>query len=163
MIYLPFLQNSFLYNFALPFALIFAILYSILTSTNVISNKNSCVIIALVLSLFAMIYPATSGIIISFAPFIAILFFIIFFLKIILNNISGIANNQRDAKEIAIMLFFFLIALDLIARTISVSELNISMQTFSNILWSIGFVIILLIIYISLKYGKSNSYEQTAE
>ena len=156
MLYLPIFQNDFLFNFALPFALIFAVLYSILTSSGVISDKNSCVIIALVLSLFAIIYPPTSSVVISSAPFIAVLFFLIFLIKIILKEIAGIGNGNVDAKEKAFLLFFLLIALSFLSNTNIAMYLNIDPDTVKNILWGSGFVIVLLIIYIALKYGRQN-------
>jgi len=157
MLYLPLLQNDFLFNFALPFALIFAVLYSILTSSGVISDKNSCVIIALVLSLFAIIYPPTSSVVVSSAPFIAVVFFLIFLIKIILKQIAGIGNgNVDDAKEKAFLLFFLLIALGFLSNTNFAMYLNLDPDTVKNIIWGSGFVIVMLIIYIALKYGRQN-------
>jgi hypothetical protein len=92
-----------LMTFILPFLFVLAIVYGALELAAVFKNKKVNVIIALVVSVFAISSPGVVDTIVSAMPWAAMLFIILFFVKFILSFFK-MKRNKDEAPDFTLLL-----------------------------------------------------------
>ncbi len=134
----------------LPFFLVLAIIYGALEVSKVFGNRAVKGIIAVVFAFFAIMNSQIVTFINMILPYAAGFFVILFLIWIILKPLRG-GKGGVDATVLIVILVLVLV---LVARLGSESYLpGYGFLSDPNLLWIIGIVIVLLVIWKAYKMG----------
>lgn len=153
---ISYLQSSGFYEFMLPFLLITAITYGILEDIKAKSktfplSNTPIAIISVVIGLFATNSRALREILFKWTPFLIIIL-ILLFLFLIVQKL-----HERDNKDyIAVLIFLILILATMSAYGMENLSRIIGGDA-ENLLWGIGFLIFVLIVWGTHKMSAGES------
>ena len=141
-----------LITFVLPFLFMLAIAYGALDLANIFKKRQVNVIIALVISFFAVVNIEVVEFIIAAMPYMAMLFIVLFFVKFVLSFFKSKDGEKKDYTLILVILLLLGVFMasqgtELIKDWMPMG----SPLTEENIIWLIGIVVIIAILYAAYK------------
>jgi len=139
------LENIFSMNILLPLLLIVAIVYGALETVGMFRNRAVKTIIAVVMGFIAVSDSGVVSMIYNFLPLVTI-FFIIFFTLGFFKKSLGKGGTDNELKIIVMVLVLLLAA--------SLGNSSGFFQAYPDLIWIIGVVVFLAILYAAYKMGK---------
>ena len=158
---ISYLQSSGFYEFMLPFLLVTGIMYGIFhyvksKNKDFVLNNLAIAIISTVIGLFATNNAQVRRLLFDWTPIFIILMILAFVFLFIQKLFQG---QDKDYLPLLILLILTLVAIS--AYGINNFTKFFGMDT-ENILWALGFIIFILILWASYKMGGGEDSQQPA-
>ena len=155
------LQTSGFYEFMLPFMLVTGIMYGVFhyvksKNKDFVLNNLAIAILSTVIGLFATNNASVRRILFDWTPVFIILMILAFVFLFIQKLFEG---QDKDYLPVLILLILTLAAIS--AYGINNFTKYLGMDT-ENILWALGFIIFILILWASYKMGRGEDKQQQA-
>ncbi len=140
------------FEILLPFMLVLAIVYGALEVSKVFANRAVKGIIAIVFAFFAVMNSQVVAFINSILPYAAGFFVVIFLIWIVLKPLRGSGKEGKKGIDPVLLIVILVLVLVLLAR-MSVSDYwpESSIISNSNLMWIIGIIIVVVILWKAYK------------
>jgi hypothetical protein len=140
------------FEILLPFMLVLAIVYGALEVSKVFANRAVKAIIAVVFAFFSVMNSQVVAFINSILPYAAGFFVVIFLIWIVLKPLKG--GGGKKGIDPVLLIVILVLVLVLLAR-MSVSDYwpESSLISNANLLWIIGIIIVVVILWKAYKIG----------
>ena len=142
----------------LPFFLVLAIIYGALEVSKVFANRAVKGIIAAVFAFFAIMNVQVVSFINLILPYAAGFFVVLFLIWIVLKPFRGAGKGGGDATVLIVILVLVLILLTRLGSTGYIP--GSSFLSDPNLLWLIGIIVVLVIIWKAYKMGSGGALQQ---
>lgn len=158
---ISYLQSSGFYEFMLPFMLVTGIMYGVFhyvksKNKDFVLNNLAIAIISTVIGLFATNNASVRRFLFDWTPVFIILMILAFVFLFIQKLFEG---QDKDYLPVLILLMLTLVAIS--AYGINNFTKYFGMDT-ENIMWVLGFIIFILIIWTAYKMGSGEGSQQPA-
>lgn len=138
--------SGYLY-YLIPFIFTFALVFGVLTISNIFKGqKNVNAMIALAVSLFAIIYPSYLIILYEWLPYLCIFFIVIFVILILKNLFVKGGNQPQQSWPILITIVVLFLVFMFVYPSIPLPNSSLISSQDLLLLIGVAFVVIILII-----------------